>query len=100
MEFLQTNWFPLLMVVVLVIDRAVTRGKHTEKMEQVIAKVDEMEETLGGVAEKVAEHVGNSDMHVTQTLTDLFRERNDYVKTELANTRRDVRRIEEMLQKM
>jgi hypothetical protein len=31
---------------------------------------------------------------------ELFKERNDYVKTELANTRTDVQRIEQLLTKM
>jgi uncharacterized protein YydD (DUF2326 family) len=100
MEWLQANWFSLVLLAVLVIDRAITRGKRDEKMQQIIDKVDEMEDTFDAAVVKFNEHAASSSLHITPTLTELLKERNDYVKKELEDTRRDVRRIEQMLAKM
>jgi hypothetical protein len=100
MEFLQANWFSLIMLLIIGIERAVSHGVAKQKAAEIIKKVGEMEAAVDGAVMRLAEHASDSDLHITPTLLELFKERNDYVKNELGNTRADVQRIEQMLNKM
>lgn len=100
MEFLQNNWFSFLMLFILVMDRVWNRGKRDEKMQQVIDKVDELEGTLDSAVSQISTHIADPNIHITATLTELTRERNEYLKKEMTDARRDIRRIEDMLNKM
>jgi glutamine synthetase len=88
------------MLAVIVVERAVSYGVAKAKAQEVINKVAEMEKTVETFVGKFYTHANDSSMHLTPSLMDLLKERNDYVKTELANTRTDVQRIEQMLSKM
>lgn len=98
MDFLTANWFSLLMLAILVMDRAITRGKRDEKMQQVIDKVEEIETVLDEAVKRFNEHCTNPDIHINQILMRLFDERFSGVRKELADTRTDIQRIEHMLQ--
>lgn len=100
MEFLQANWFSLIMLAIIAIERAVSHGVAKQKAAEIIKKVGEMEQVIDEAVIRFSEHANDSDRHITPTLLELFKERNDYVKSELGNTRVDVQRIEQMLNKM
>jgi hypothetical protein len=100
MEFLQANWFSIVMLAIIVIERAVSHGMAKAKVQEIGKKIDELEKTVLLTSERFAVHSTDSNVHITPTLTELFRERNDYMKKELEDTRRDVRRVEQMLTKM
>jgi adenosine deaminase len=100
MEFLQANWFSFLMLAVLVIDRAWTRGKRDEKMQQVIDKVSEIETKLDTASENFNKHCQDPDIHINKILLKLFDERFEAIKKDVGEGRTDIQRVETMLQKM
>jgi hypothetical protein len=100
MEFLQANWFSIVMLTIIAIERAVSHGVAKQRLAEIGSKVDAMEETLEGAVDKIANHIGDSSIHITPTLTELFKVRDDYMKKEMTDARRDIRRIEDLLNKM
>jgi hypothetical protein len=108
MDFLQGNWFSLLCVAVYVVAELIKRGRKDQKAAGVSKKVDELAvsfvksmDTLSASfaahERKFNDHVANSDIHVTDMLLELLKERHDYNKNEFANTRTDIQRVETML---
>jgi hypothetical protein len=107
MEFIQGNWFSIVMLAIVVIERAISYGVAKAKVEEIINNVAEVKNTVAEVKStaetgmsRFYSHANDSSIHVTPTLVELLKERNDYVKNELANTRADVQRIENMLGSM
>lgn len=100
MEFLQLNWFSIVMLAIIAIERAVSHGVAKAKLSEISNKVDELEDTITAAISKFAVHMADSNIHITPTLIDLLKERNDYSKKELTDIRRDIRRVEDILNKM
>src|SRR5689334_21578571 len=107
MEFLQGNWFSILLVAVYVAERLITWAKQGERMEQMIKKVTDVEEkideaarTFGEHVDSFNQHVSDSSIHVTDMFQQLLHERNEYMKQQFAETRSDVQRIETLLNNM
>ncbi len=88
------------MSAVIIIERAVSHGMAKAKVQEIISKVEEMEKTIDVAVQNFNDHTSDSDSHVTSTLLDLLKERNEYTKKELADTRIDIRRVEDLLKKM
>jgi hypothetical protein len=111
MEFLQGNWFSILAVAAYVVTELVKRGKKDQKMDGVSEKLDTFVKDVMTSVQSLAtsfaaherrfnEHVANSDIHVTEMLLELLKERHDYNKNEFSNTRTDIQRVESMLSSM
>lgn len=122
MDFLQGNWFSLLTVISVGVGYLWRRGKRDGKMDEVISKVDGFEKVIeskikqsaDGVSNKIDQvtmalasherkfndHVANKDIHVTDMLLELLKERHDYNKNEFANTRTDIQRVESLINDM
>jgi hypothetical protein len=100
MEFLQSNWFSIVMLAIIAIERAVSHGVAKAKVAEIVKKVDEMEETIDSAITRLSVHMADSNIHITPTLIELFKERNDYSKKEMTDIRRDIRRCEDLLNKM
>lgn len=86
------------MLAALIIDKAVTRGKRDEKMQQVIDKVDELEQRFDAAVEGFNKHCSNPDIHINQILLKLFDERFDTIRLAQQRHTTDIQRIEVMLQ--
>jgi hypothetical protein len=118
MEFLQGNWFSILVIGAYVIERVVTWAKKDAQAESLAKKVEDsdgkmtaavkaidvkMDEYLEAMSEHIKAfnlHVADTDMHITPMLIELLKERHDYSKNEFANTRTDIQRVETMLSSM
>lgn len=107
MEFLQGNWFSILTVAVIAAGWFITRGRREGKMDEVITKVDGLDKKFDKASEafdahekRFNDHIGDSNMHITPTLLDLFKERHEYAKKEFADTRNDIQRVESLLTDM
>jgi methyl-accepting chemotaxis protein len=88
------------MLAIIAIERAVSHGVAKQKLAEIASKVDEMEETIESAVNKFAAHMADTNIHITPTLTELFKVRGDYMQQAMTDVRRDVRRIEDLLNKM
>jgi hypothetical protein len=70
------------MLAIIAIERAVSHGVAKQKAAEIIKKVGEMEQVIDEAVNRFSEHANDSDRHITPTLLELFKERNDYVKSE------------------
>ena len=93
MEWFAQNWFSVFSLAVVVAGWLVQMGVLKSKMV-------EMEKTLETVYNKFNEHCTNPDLHVNKLLMTLFDERFASIKKEQSETRQDVKRIENLLNKM
>ena len=93
MEWLSQNWFSVLTVVFVVGCSLMQTGVFK-------SKITAMEKTLESVCNKFNEHCSNPDLHVNRLLMTLFDERFASIKKEQSETRQDVKRIENLLNKM
>lgn len=93
MEWLAQNWLSVLTV-------AASCGGWLVQMGVFKSKMAEMEKTLETVCNKFNEHCTNPDIHVNKLLITLFDERFASIKKEQSETRSDVKRIENLLNKM
>jgi hypothetical protein len=93
MEWFAQNWFSVLTTAVFI-------GGWLIQMGGLRTKMAEMEKTLEAVCNKFGEHCSNPDIHVNKLLTALFDERFASIKKEQSETRQDVKRIENLLNKM
>jgi uncharacterized protein YydD (DUF2326 family) len=100
MEFFYNNWFSITMLGIIVIERAISHGVAKAKVAEIVKKVDEMEDMIENAVNRLTGHVADSTIHITPTLTELLKERNDYMKKEMTDVRRDIRRVEDLLTKM
>jgi hypothetical protein len=100
MEFLQGNWFYFVTLLVLVADRIYARAKKDGKMDEMIKKIDGVATNFSAHEKKFNDHVADSAIHITPTLLELLKERNDYAKKEFENTRIDIQRVEALLNNM
>ncbi len=93
MEWFASNWFSFFSLVIVASGWLVQMGV-------LWAKIAEMEKTLEIVGNKFNEHITNPELHVNKLLMTLFDERFGTIKKEQTETRNDVKRIENMLNKM
>lgn len=93
MEWFQQNWFSVVSLLLVAGGWLVQMGVFKSKMAV-------MEKNLENVCEKFNEHCTNPDLHVNKLLMTLFDERFASIKKEQSETRSDVKRIENLLNKM
>ncbi len=93
MEWFAQNWFSFFTLVILA-------GGWLVQMGVLKSKIAVMEKTLESVCDKFNDHCTNTDLHVNKLLMTLFDERFASIKKEQSETRQDVKRIENMLNKM
>ncbi|MBV9217353.1 MAG: hypothetical protein JO053_14385 [Acidobacteria bacterium] len=70
--------------------------KAESKFEEGMA---EMEDKIDEVQRSFSIHTANSEIHVSPTLLELFKERHDFNKQQFTEMRNDVQRIEALLSK-
>jgi hypothetical protein len=100
MEFLQGNWFSLLLVAAYIGERIITWAKRDAKFDRVIEKMAEADIKMERAIKTIDSHIADPNVHVNAILLKLFDERFDYMKKEQNDTRTDIQRIESLLQNM
>ena len=97
MEWLSTNWFQLITLLGVILSWAVHYGISAARWAAMSKQVDEMESNIDSMDKRFQVHTTNSEIHVSHTLLKLFDERSEYIKSQFAEMRNDVQRIENLL---
>jgi len=120
-EFLANNWFSIFTVVCLIGSSGVHYGISKQRNKQTGDAVERLEASMTTEVQKLElhlehkfeevsaavrlnaatlqAHTSNADIHVSSILLELLKTRHEFVTQQLSDTRADIGRIEQQLQK-
>lgn len=97
MEWFSANWFQILTLLGVIVTQAVSHGVARAERHRMADDLGKLRQDVDAIAHDFQIHATNPDVHVNHILLKLFDERFDAIKTEQADTRIDVQRIETLL---